>query len=44
VQVRAKIWRVPRSAVPRERRAQVLWLFEQWEAVNAFVVAARGDK
>ncbi|RAY13690.1 hypothetical protein DPM19_18675 [Actinomadura craniellae] len=41
VQVRAHWWRIPAEDVPRERAAQVDWLFAQWARVDAWIEEAR---
>lgn len=38
--VRARVWRVARSEVPRGRAARVDWLWERWEALDHWVDAA----
>jgi hypothetical protein len=35
--VRARMWRIPRSAIPASTEERVAWLDEQWEAVDAWV-------
>jgi len=35
--VRARLWRVDRSEVPRGRAARVEWLWERWEALDTWV-------
>lgn len=35
--IRVRIWRVPRTAIPVDREAQLRWLYDEWARVNAFV-------
>jgi 1-acyl-sn-glycerol-3-phosphate acyltransferase len=35
--VRAKLWRVPCSNVPRGEHARLQWLYDEWSKVDAFV-------
>jgi hypothetical protein len=39
--VRMRWWRVPASAVPRGFDAQVEWLYEWWERIDAWIDEAR---
>jgi 1-acyl-sn-glycerol-3-phosphate acyltransferase len=36
--VTAAFWRIPRESIPAERSERVEWLFEQWAAVDDWVV------
>jgi len=35
--VKARWWRVPAAEVPREREAQVRWLYEWWERIDTWI-------
>lgn len=35
--IRVRFWRVPYADIPRERTAQVAWLFDQWRQVDDWV-------
>jgi len=35
--IRARWWRVPAPDVPREHEAQVAWLFDWWETIDAWI-------
>ncbi|MBI1815042.1 MAG: lysophospholipid acyltransferase family protein [Deltaproteobacteria bacterium] len=35
--IRVRFWRVPFAAIPRDRAAQITWLYDQWARVDAFV-------
>ncbi|WP_236003450.1 1-acyl-sn-glycerol-3-phosphate acyltransferase [Nonomuraea antri] len=35
--ITAKWWRVPADQVPREREAQIRWLFDHWERIDAWI-------
>ncbi len=39
--IRARWWRVPAPEVPREREAQVPWLYDWWERIDAWIAAQR---
>jgi hypothetical protein len=41
MEVRARWWRIPPAAVPRVagREAQVAWLYDWWERVDAWITA-----
>jgi len=39
-QIRVRLWRVPRPEVPADRDARVLWLYDEWARVDAFVTAS----
>lgn len=39
--IRVKLWRTPRSVIPRERAAAVRWLDEEWARVDKWIDAAR---
>ncbi len=36
-EVWVRFWRIPGADVPRQRRAQTAWLFDQWEAVDRWI-------
>ena len=38
--LRARLWRVPRAAIPEGREARLEWLYREWEKVDRF---ARGE-
>jgi 1-acyl-sn-glycerol-3-phosphate acyltransferase len=35
--VRVKFWRCPAAEIPRERDAQIAWLYEHWQALDDWV-------
>jgi hypothetical protein len=37
--VRVSFWRVPRAEIPTTRPQRAAWLFDQWERMDAWVVA-----
>ncbi|MEU4407285.1 1-acyl-sn-glycerol-3-phosphate acyltransferase [Streptosporangium sp. NPDC023963] len=37
--IKAKWWRVQAADVPRDREAQIRWLFDQWEEIDAWITA-----
>lgn len=37
--IKAKWWRVLADDVPREREAQLRWLYDQWEEIDAWIAA-----
>jgi 1-acyl-sn-glycerol-3-phosphate acyltransferase len=39
--IQVKLWRTPRSVIPRERAAAVRWLDEEWARVDAWIDATR---
>ncbi|MEV0593850.1 1-acyl-sn-glycerol-3-phosphate acyltransferase [Nonomuraea cavernae] len=39
--ITAQWWRVPADQVPREREAQIRWLYAQWELIDAWISAQR---
>lgn len=39
--IRVTFWRVPFAEIPRQRRAQIAWLLQQWQRVDAWVEANR---
>src|SRR5262245_51653512 len=39
--IKAKWWRVPAAAVPREREEQVRWLFDWWERIDEWIAQDR---
>jgi 1-acyl-sn-glycerol-3-phosphate acyltransferase len=41
--VHAHWWRLPAEEVPRERDAQIEWLYAQWERVDAWIGAQQVD-
>jgi 1-acyl-sn-glycerol-3-phosphate acyltransferase len=42
--IQMRLWRTPRSAIPREREAAVRWLDEEWARMDGWIHAARkGD-
>jgi 1-acyl-sn-glycerol-3-phosphate acyltransferase len=45
LEVRARWWRVPSASVPREadRGAQVSWLYDWWERIDAWITAQAAD-
>jgi 1-acyl-sn-glycerol-3-phosphate acyltransferase len=41
--VRARVWRVPRSSVPTDRRELAAWLDAQWQQVDDWIDVEPGD-
>lgn len=42
--IQVRLWRTPRSVIPREREAAVRWLDEEWARVDGWIHAVRkGD-
>lgn len=41
--IRVALWRIPRSAVPEGRKAQLAWLYEVWSKVDDWIVAQHDD-
>lgn len=39
--ITAKWWRVPADEVPRDRDAQIKWLYDQWELIDAWIADQR---
>ncbi|TMR96313.1 1-acyl-sn-glycerol-3-phosphate acyltransferase [Nonomuraea basaltis] len=39
--ITAKWWRVPAAEVPKEREARILWLYDHWERIDAWITAQR---
>lgn len=39
--IRVKFWRVAAQDVPRDRKGRVDWLFEQWEAIDAWIASVK---
>ncbi|MCA9515071.1 MAG: 1-acyl-sn-glycerol-3-phosphate acyltransferase [Myxococcales bacterium] len=39
-EIRVAFWREPRAAIPEDRDGRVAWLYDQWQRVDAWVVAA----
>ncbi len=46
VEIRAQWWRVPAAEVPREagRDAQVSWLYDWWQRINAWISAQHAEQ
>lgn len=42
--VRAELWRVPRAEVPDEEPERVEWLWQRWEALDAWVDTALAER
>jgi hypothetical protein len=39
--IKARWWRVPAGAVPRERDEVVRWLYEWWERIDTWIAQNR---
>jgi 1-acyl-sn-glycerol-3-phosphate acyltransferase len=37
--IELELWRVPAASIPRGREEQALWLYDQWQRVDAWVAA-----
>lgn len=41
--IQVRLWRTPRSVIPRERAAAVRWLDEEWARVDAWIDATKPE-